>query len=371
MMYRVCVGEPRPGLPVSVALAAFAALWWLDLNSIAPALAEGELCAGCSIESRRARLDQVLADDPSRGRIEARLEDKPWIARDWASLPVAARPAGELLSIDASLEHLGSFGDSRIARRVEEAKALAPAALPRLPKPAPQGPVTLDVWSRVEASSSDADKAEARRGTVGADVRLARGTVVGVAAEIRDDAASPALVAATPSLQHDQRLAAYFAVKPGAAVTFDARAQWAESRPMHGLGLVTTQNALSARLRTDLRYAGFLLVPAVSVAHGIDEMAEAPAGGGLERSTLAVTPRLSRPFALSGGGKIEPFLSLKSQMDMATGLGGAESTHGVGGGLTIARPDAYSLSVTTDVEQAASADRASVKGRLELKLPLR
>jgi hypothetical protein len=96
----------------------------------------------------------------------------------------------------------------------------------------------------------------------------------------------------------------------------------------------------------------------------------------VEKSTIALTPRISRPIDLKGGTKLEPFLTLKSALDFGPtesepGHEGVDTTRGIGGGLTFAKPNAYSLSVTTGIEHTTSSDQSNLNGRVELKLPLR
>lgn len=345
-----------------VALAAVAALHWLGFTQSARAT-DGDACSTCAIDHRRAHLDDLIGDDPARGRLEGRLDGKPWIGQDWATLPLAVKPADQSLDVAASLQHLGSYEARRTQQKIEEAKRLAPGGL-AMPKPPPAGPVMFDVWSKVEVSGLQSQASEARRGTVGADYKIMRGALVGVSAEVRDE---------TSALASDTRLAAYFAVKPWSPLTFDAKAQWGESHAVTTPGLVTTQGAVSARLKGNFVVEGLRLSPAVTVAHGVDE-ASAVSGGTVEKSTIALTPRVSRPIELEGGAKLEPFLSLKSAMDFGGTEGGhgtVDTTHGVGGGVTYKKPDAYSLSVTTDVEQVTSSEKSNVTGRLELKVPLR
>jgi hypothetical protein len=366
MMYRVTTGRPLDRLGIRVALAALAALLGLDWN--AQAHATDGSCPHCASadDARRTRLDALLQDDPTRGRLDGRLGDKPWIGHDWATLPVAVKPAEQSLDLATSLEHLGSYQSRRTIQKIEDAKALAPKGLV-IPKPTSTAPIALDIWSKVHVKGLEVDSTETKRGTIGADYRLARRALVGMSAEVVDEGRA---------LQQDTRLAAYFAVKPWSPVTLDGKAQWGETLGMQGGGLVTTQSAVTARVKGSFNYEGLVLTPMASVAHGVDEAP--PDGGGklIEKSTLALTPKVSRPVEIGGGVKVEPFLSLKSAIDLsptgeAAGHGLIDTTRGLGGGVTLARPDAYSLSVTTDLEQSTGSDHTIVKGRFELKLPLR
>jgi hypothetical protein len=362
MTYRVSAVRTWRPQAVPVALAAVAALLWSGSSTRASAQ-DGDGCAACLLDSRLSHLHALLDDDPTRGRLEQRLEDKPWIGQDWATLPVAVKPADQALDVAASLQHVGSFEARRLQQKINEAKTLAPSDL-SLPKPVVAASAPFDVWSRIEVSGLGSATGESRRSTVGADYRLARRTLLGISAGVNDP---------TWSAASDTRLAAYFAAKPWAPITFDAKAQWAEVHTVEATSVVSTQSAVSARVKGDFNYRGLRVTPIVSVAHGID--AAGTAGGTVEKSTVALTPRISQPFALREGVKMEPFLSLKSAVDFGNVADGTQhgidTTHGLGAGFTYAKPNAYSLSVSTGIEQSASADKSNVSGKLELKLPLR
>ncbi|MGE0766724.1 MAG: hypothetical protein AB7L90_09695 [Hyphomicrobiaceae bacterium] len=346
-----------------IALATVAALHWLGLVTSAHAT-DGDVCSTCTLDARLAHLGDLIGDDPTRGRLEGRLENKPWIGQDWATLPVAVKPIDQNIDMSASLQHLGSYEARRNQQKLEEAKGLAPKGLP-MPKPIATGVAPLDVWSKVEVIRLESVDGETRRGTVGADYKIARAALLGVSAAVRDE---------TSTLASDTRLAAYFAVKPWSPVTFDAKAEWGESYAVTSPGLTTTQSALSARLKGDFRFEGLKLAPALTVAHGVDA-ADAVSGGALEKSTVALTPRISRPIDLTNGTKLEPFLTLKSALDFnasaAVEHDGTDTTHGIGGGMTLVKPNAYSLSVKTELERATGSETSNVSGRLELKVPLR
>jgi hypothetical protein len=348
-------------MPVVLAIAA--AHLWLDFATRAHAQDGG--CSTCGFDERLSHLGEVIYDDPTRGRLESRLENRPWIGQDWAALPIAAKPVDQNFDMAASLQHLGSYEAQRTQQKLEEAKAFGAKGLV-LPKPVQTANAPLDVWSKVEVTGFDSIEGEARRGTVGADYKIARNALLGVSAALRDG---------TTTLASDTRLAAYFAVKPWSPVTFDANAQWGESQAVTNPSLVTTQSAVTARLKGNFSIEGVQVAPALTMAHGIDE-ADLFSGRPVEKSTIALTPRVSRPISLKGGAKLEPYLSLKSALDFGTtdaggGHEGVDTTRGVGGGVTFAKPDAYSLSLSTGVERTTSSDQSNLSGRVELKLPLR
>ena len=93
-------------------------------------------------------------------------------------------------------------------------------------------------------------------------------------------------------------------------------------------------------------------------------------------STFTLAPRINHSFALDGGKTIEPFVTYKRQFDLSeqgreTGVAGLATTDSAGAGLTFTNPNAYSLSVTTDVEGLNHQTAAeSLNSKFQLKIPI-
>ena len=69
-------------------------------------------------------------------------------------------------------------------------------------------------------------------------------------------------------------------------------------------------------------------------------------------------------------------MTLKREFDVGGGLQGSQngavtSVDSAGVGVTFAKPDAYSLSLSTDVDGIGGQQSADVKSQMQFKLPLR
>ena len=119
--------------------------------------------------------------------------------------------------------------------------------------------------------------------------------------------------------------------------------------------------------------------PELSVAHGFEEGRTAGREIGTEKTSIKVAPRVSRPIPIATGQQLEPFVTYTNKMDLgssspAPGVASSastSSTQSIGGGVTLSRPDTYALSLSTDVERNSEAERAELKSRMQLSIPLR
>ena len=263
------------------------------------------------------------ADDAALLRFDGFDDGSPWIAQgakagagDALPLDVTPKDNGAGYAMRASAKAWRDYNDKMTAKRIEAAKSLAakPIAVPKTPVTTEP---PLDVWSTLEVQNGTAGVEGSSRTGVGADYTVSRKTKIGVAAERGATATAD-----------DDKVSAYFAYQALPALSVDTRAQWeAETGD--------------------------------------------PAAPKSEKSSVIVAPRLSQPFVLEGGTKLEPFVTYKQEIDVSTsGVDGAGTTNAVGTGVTLAKPDEYSLSVTTDVENVGQAAPSSVNSKLQLKLPL-
>lgn len=315
----------------------------------------------CADVLLKSRLDALLADDPAAGRLDARLAGKPWIAQNWAYAPFAATPSEASFAVRASTQHLYGYANGITARRFEAAKGMAPGLV--MPKPVASTNGGLDVWSSIDVS----DQRDETKGQLGADYRLTRNALVGLSAgwgESRD--------AGSAAAGESQRVALYATLRPAFPVSLDVRAQWGEQEGAVGdEALHASRNKVSARMAGLWRFDRVTFAPALSVS----QEAESAAGGAAtERNKIAVEPKFSRPFALGGGGTLEPFVSYKGVLGVEETAGGPATTSltdSVGAGLSLARPEAFSMKLTTEVGRAVGGEEPSLNSRLELKVPLK
>lgn len=320
--------------------------------------ADGSVITSCAASLHAARLDGLLTYDPSLGRNDTRLNGAAWIAPEWLSSPVAVTPSDSNVSLRASASQWGSFANSDVAKKIESAKALAPAdfkfpALPPVINP------KLDVWTSLDVQNIESMATpRTTRGGVGADYKVTRDALVGVSLEADEARASDVSAA-----QDAYTVSTYFALRPMPTTTFDAKVAWGENSATYGdRAIGGTHSVLTARVRSDWMLSNIKVSPTVGVAHGTETGVER-----IDKSTFTVEPRVSRPFALENGQSLEPFLNYRNESD----FDGAAISEKVGGGLTLAKPDAYSLSVTTHIEETLAAEQPNVEGRFQLNLPIR
>jgi len=318
---------------------------------------------GCASQQfRQDRLNELLNSDPARGRLDARIDSKAWIGTEWATAPVATKPSDTGVSLQSSLTHLGSFEAQALQRKIDEAKAMAPAGLV-MPKAPVARQTPLDVWTTLDVEGTDSSVVQSKRGSVGADYKFAPKTVVGVAVDYAERSASDVAIT-----EEDRTTSAYFKMKPVTGLTLDARASWAETTGTVAQENVDSmQEGVSASVKGDWNYGRVKFAPSVSIAHGVEDATES--GAAIEKNVVTVAPRIERPIPLENRQTLSPFVQFKQEIDVGSvGLEGGPA-HGAGAGATLAKPDSYSLSVSTDVEETAAGDR-NVKSQLQLKLPL-
>jgi len=333
--------------------------------------------AACAMQFQQTLLDDRLASQPAPGGLEARLNGSPWIAQGWSSTPFVLKPGASPsesdFSAQASLRHWSAFADNLLAQRIEEAKRAVPGGL-ILPKPAAPAATGFDVWSSLDRRGSETDPNRMLAGNVGADYKITRDTVLGVSVGMREQE-----LAAT-STDVDHSVAAYFAFKPTSALTVGLKAEHADSAgAIAGQNLVSSQDVLSARLAGAMSFGAIKFSPELSVAHGSEEGRTAGREIGTEKTSIKIAPRVSRPIPIATGQQLEPFVSYTNKMDLgsaapATGVAApaaTSSTQSIGGGVTLSRPDTYALSLSTDVERHSEAERAELKSRMQLSIPLR
>lgn len=354
---------------VHVAMAVLAAV----ITTTMP-LAATEACGEhadsdhCPEQLGQINMDALFASDMTSERIDTRSASKPWIAQNWSSAPFALTQSGTELQMQASLEHLGGYANTTTARRYEDAKALAPQLV--MPKPVASAPLVLDVWSSIDVKGDERD-AQTLRSQVGADYMLTPHAMLGIATEVTK------FEDVTMDTSGDgQRIFAYMAFRPIKPIVLDAKAAWGEAVTSSAHQEVSeTQTELSARVRGDLKIATLKLSPMLSIVQD-NENASPSAGGSTEHRTIIVEPRVSRPFHLGSGSQVEPFMRYKGEIDIdkLSAASGNEQTaveELVGGGITLVKPDAYSLAVTTDLGNLGESEKTTLDSRVQVKIPLR
>lgn len=228
--------------------------------------------------------------------------------------PVAVVPVDTGLAATTSLTSWRDFNAAHLSQKVEQSlgrgAAIPPSRVPPLP---------VDVWTRVQLDDRPNGSEQGLRFAAGADYKLNSRSTVGV------------------TMNTDP----------------------------HGSSAGSASETLGA-------YANFALLPEFIVeAKGKWAMANAaPLDPKSETSTVTLAPRISRTYLLESGQTIQPFLLLRSEIELDQTLPSSMSPS-AGVGLTIKEPQSYDLSVTTtidDVEQ--HPDQAHVNSKVQLKIPL-
>jgi hypothetical protein len=254
-------------------------------------------------------------------------DDVPWIAQMGVAPPMAVNPADTGVSVRTSIGQWRDFNTQMLARRIDEAQSLKPPTVV-MPK-APIVPVSpLELWSKVDLQGLSADTATAIKTGVGADYKVSKQTVVGLSVEHADTGA-----VGKTGLQ-DDRIAAHVTYQPTSVFSVEAKSLW-----------------------------GTATVPGVSGVARTDN------------NSIIVAPRLKYPI-VSDGQTFEPFVTVREELSRSAGLevmpdASRKNTLSAGTGITISRPDKYSMSVTADVESIGTVEPGNMKSRFQLSVPLR
>ena len=246
-----------------------------------------------------------------------------------APIPFSLNATDKNVTARTSLGSWRDYNAQLTARKIQEAKSSAqqPIAMPSsAAAPAPP----FEIWSSVDAQGAGSDT-ERVKASAGADYKFGATTTVGVIAERGGASGTPA-----SGPQSNEKLGAYVTAKPATAFSIDARTQWERN----------------------------------------DSGPAAAGPGALEKSSIIVAPSIKQPFAIGGGKTVEPYVMLKREFDVGGGPQGlpdsaVTSVDSAGAGVTFAKPDAYSLSLSTDVDGIGGQQSAGVKSQMQFKLPLR
>lgn len=243
-----------------------------------------------------------------------------------APLPLEITPSDAGASARASLQTLRSFQNQKQARKVQEANKATGGTL-AVPKPAATPPGPLDLWTKLDAQGFDAADGRSVKSGAGLDYRVVKNASIGVAAERAEALAA----SSTPAGSAEDKVSAYVAFRALPALTIDARGNWSSTQVSDPL---------------------------------------ATAAG--EKTSVAVAPRFSKSYALDGGETLAPYVEVKHEIDLSGSVLGAEpgASNSAAAGVTLAKPESYSVSVSADVTSTDPKDAPSLSSKVQLKLPL-
>lgn len=284
--------------------------------NIATSMAEPDF-SPCDSDLPQIDLEAALADHTAAKPAISADAATPWIAQQDKGVPLTVNSSDSGVSLRTSLDDLRNFNTRTYA--VDHGTIGAPA-LPKISTPN----LPVDVWTSIDVNGYQGDRDQSTRTGLGVDYKLSRSAIVGVSVE-RGDARS-----ASAATEQDSKASAYVTLQATPLISLDARTEWQAGN------------------------AEF-----------------AAANGAPEKSSVILAPKINHSFALGDGKTISPFLTYKREFDMSAGpevLSTPERS--AGAGVTYKDADAYTLSVTTDVDEATATAPQSVSSKFKLSVPI-
>jgi hypothetical protein len=294
------------------------------------------------VQSTTAKPDFTVCDNEIEFDLDAALAEQaipaapaspasdgmPWISLSKGTVPSKFNANDGSVSVRTSLGTLRDYNARTVAVRPDFAAAEAYAV--KLPKAGSAPNTPVDVWSNIDLSGYDGSASQSSRVGFGADYKINRATSVGVALE-RGDARSTSMT----GVEQDQKASAYVSLQAAPMLSLDARTEW---------------------------QAGNGEFAAIT--------------GAAQKSAVILAPKVNHSFSLDGGTTLEPFVTYKRAFDLSTSRKDAVDTSfdaaSAGAGVTYTKPDAYSLSVTADVDNVGmSTEPQSLSSKFQLSVPIR
>lgn len=309
----------------------------------------------------------IRADDAAQERLETwktfdgshgRLSSEPWISKSWKGAPFAIAPDDDTVSMSTSLRQLGRYSDQRDAKKIEEAKRLAPEGL-KLPKaPIDNGP-RFDLWSTLSADNALPHETSKLDGASGLEVKTRTNSIYGLA--VSKNAAGG--IGGDPQFA----LSPYLALKPTRNLNLSAKANVGEETyEANGQTISALQRSLTTGASTNWQFGDFKLSPAASMTYGETMQSD---GQALSSTDVKLTPKVSRPIDLGGDQKLDPYVLYERELDIDP-IGETEKSEAVGAGFTFGKTGAYELGVSSRIEHGDPAKDPDVEGKVQLKVPL-
>lgn len=274
----------------------------------------------CESDLPAIDIDAALASGARRATMKSS-DTMPWIAQTDKGIPLTVNSSDSGVSLRTSLDDLRSYNTRTysIDDDARNAPSLPKAAKPELP---------VDLWTNLDVSGYGGDPAQSARAGFGADYKLSPAATVGVALE-HGDAHS-----VTSGSEQDSKASAYVTLQATPILSLDARTQWQA---------------------------------------GNEEFAAA--NGAVEKSSIVLAPKINKSFSIGDGKTISPFVTYRREFDLSeTGReldATFEPERSAGAGITYQNSDAYTLSVTTDVDGLGQgAAEKSLSSKFKLSVPI-
>lgn len=346
-------------------------------GSVTTTCASGE---DISRQFLQQRVDRTLAAEPELGQISGRFSGTVWDPGANGAAPLSVAPGDDTATLKTSLSQWGSYIARSDAKKIEEAKKLAPKDL-KLPAPVVMQERTVDVWTETRFNYAEGQDAASRGYTsyMGADYAIGRNVLFGAMAQLEDLHQSAADWGPSGAAGDAYLAGPYVAMKLTPNLTLDAKAAWGQGNVDTTAGNLASDRSLAeARLKGNWTVNDWRLSPSASLSRVTESAANVP-GTAVAVERLTVGPEIARPVALGDGRVVEPFLHYQNSLDFdaATALLqpgspvpdlNAQST--VGGGLTYTKPNEYTIRATTDVQGVGSEADKNLSSRVQVSIPL-
>ena len=274
----------------------------------------------CTMNLPEIDLDAALAEQAQSQPSKA-ADGTPWIAQSDKSIPLTVNPSDSGVSMRTSLDDLRSY-NSRNYTIDADAKGG-----PALPKTA-TSTLPVDLWTNLDVDGYGGDRDQSTRAGFGADYKLSRTATFGVSVE-RGSAH-----AVDTAAEEDSKASAYMTLQATPLLSLDARTQWQAGN------------------------AEF-----------------ASANGAAAKSSIVIAPTIKHSFSIGDGNTISPFVTYQREFDISeTGReldASAFPDRSAGAGITYTNSDAYTLSVTTDVDGLGQTETdRSISSKFKLSVPI-
>ncbi len=270
-------------------------------------------------------LDAALAEQAVPAQASAPTDGMPWIALSKGSVPSKFNANDSSVSVRTSLGTLRDYNSRTVSVQRPEYAPSNSYDL-KLPKAAAAPTTPVDVWTNIDLNGyNERASDKTTRVGFGADYKINTKASVGLSLERADTRSSAASA-------QDQKAAAYVTLRAAPMLSLDARTEW----------------------------------------EAFGSSASGTGAGG--KSAVILAPKVNHSFSLDDGTKLEPFVTYKKAFDFSAGHTADSSfeTNSAGAGVTYSKPDAYSLSVTADVDNlGASTEPQSLSSKFQLSVPIR
>jgi hypothetical protein len=285
----------------------------------------------CEDQEPQLDLDAALADRAAPSNPSTQSDGVPWIAES-RNLPATFNSSDSGVSVRTSLGTWRDYNAKLASPTIQQQPGVAVStdAL-TLPKASAAPTTPLDVWSNIDVNGYDGARDQSTRTGIGADYKISKTTTMGVSVEHGD-----ARSATTPGIEEDQKASAYVTLRAAPMLSLDARTEW-----QAGNGEFAATN------------------------------------GAAEKSAFILAPKVEHSFALDSGTTISPFVTYTREFDLSTARKDVtdptlDTGQSAGAGLTYSKSDAYSLSVTADVDNVgATTEPQSLSSKFQLSVPIR